>query len=219
MQSLTVDPRNVFYRLNSVHGYVEVVDAASGEVLAVQNDYNENFILGKMDDLLEVKIDDKTILMQKGINLPTYRPATSKFSKPLADILIQRVIEGEGITKACAALGIGYSTVMRWAEKHEDFGKELDKARAYRAEQTHDKIMEIAKDLETKQLNKTQVEALGKAADILKWSAEKSSPSKYGGKVDKGGSGAVSIIIQTGISREEPQQGEVIHIHPDRIEQ
>jgi acyl-CoA reductase-like NAD-dependent aldehyde dehydrogenase len=220
MQSLTVDPRNIFYRINSVHGYIEVVDAASGEVLSVQNDYNENFILGKMDDLVEVKIDDKTILMQKGMNLGTYRPVNSKFSKPLADLILQEIMEARGtasgITKACAKFGVTYSTLMRWAEKNEEFAKELDKAKRYRADKIHDEIADIAHELATRDMNKTKVEALGKAADILKWSAEKSDPNRFGNAKEKAAQGAVQIIIQTGISREEPA-GEVIQIHPERI--
>lgn len=206
MQSLTVDPKNIFYRNNSIYGYVEVVDAASGQVLAVQKDYNENFILGKMDELLEVEIDGQKILMQKGITLSNYKPTNSKFSRPLADLILQEVMEnGTGITKACLKYGVQYNTLMRWAETFEDFGKELDKAKRYRADKTHDEVNDIAEDLRTKRLTKTEVEALKAAADLKKWSAEKSDPNRFGGKVDKNtGTGAVQIIINTGISREEP---------------
>lgn len=213
MGQLTVKSDNIFFRRNTVYDYIEAVDAVSGEVVCVQQDYNENVILGKMDALVEVEVDGKTMLIQKGLSLsPTYRPSNSKYSRPLADLILQAITEGEGVTKACAKFGISYATLMRWAEKNEEFGKALDKVRAYRAEATHDKILDIAKDLETKQLNKTQVEALKAAGDFHKWSAEKSSPQKYGGKVEKGQAGAVSIIIQTGISRvEEPITVEVEH--------
>jgi transposase len=221
MQQLTVDPKNIFYRRNAVYGYMEAVDAVSGEVLAVQKDYNENFILGKMDDLIEVEIDGKTLLMQKGISLGEYRPINSKFSKPLADMILQAITNGDSITKSCKDFGVGYATLMKWAESNEEFGKELDKARAYRAEMAHDKLVEMANELQTKEMSKTKVEAMGKAADILKWSAEKSSPNKYGNKQEKNGNGAVSIIIQTGITREPETivSGEVIQIHPERIDQ
>lgn len=209
MLQLTVDPKNIFYRRNTIYNYIECVDALSGEVLVVQEDYNENFILGKMDALVEVTFGDKTILMQKGMSLSEYRPINSKFSKPLADLIVQSVIEGKGITKACKEFGIAYSTITRWAGQNEEFAKELEMARRNRAEVIHDKLMDIASDLETKQMNKTQVEALGRAADILRWSAEKSDSQKFGNKVDKGVSSAVNIIIQTGISREEPVTVEI----------
>jgi hypothetical protein len=204
MHELTVDPKNIFYRRNKVHGYMEVVDAVSGEVLVVQSSYNENFILGKMDDLLKVEVDGKTILMERGISIPEYRPINSKYSKPLADLITQAVIEGMGITKACKEFGVPYSTVMAWAELNPEFGKALDTARNYRADKTHDDIIELAQKLTEggKTLNKTEVEAIGKAADILKWSAEKSSPQRFGNKTEKGTNGAVNIIIQTGIDRE-----------------
>lgn len=214
MQAITTEAKNIFHRINVQYGYMETVDALSGEVIAVQNDVNENFILGKMDDLIEVTIDGKTILMQKGMSLSAnYVPKNSNYSRPLGDLIIQAIIEGMGITKACVKYGVTYNTLMRWAESFPDFGKELDKAKRYRADSTHDQIVDLVKRLTTEQLNKTQVEAIGKAADILKWSAEKSDPTRFGNKQDKGGSGAVQIIIQTGIDRSAPEtiQAEVIH--------
>lgn len=192
---------------------METVDAVSGEVLAVQNDVNENFILGKMDELIEVKIGDKLILMQKGMTLSsTYVPTNSKYTRPLADLIIQEIIDGMGITKACKKYGITYPTLMRWTETYPDFGKELDKAKRYRADATHDEIVDIVEKLKTAS-SKTQVEALGKAADILKWSAEKSDPSRFGNKQEKGQQGVTNIIIQTGIDRSEPTTitAEVVH--------
>lgn len=192
---------------------METVDAVSGEVLAVQNDVNENFILGKMDELIQVEINGKTILMQKGMTLSsTYVPANSKYSRPLGDLIIQDIVEGMGITKACVKFGITYSTLMRWTETHPDFGKDLDKAKRYRADQTHDKIVDLVDRLTKEQLNKTQVEAIGKAADILKWSAEKSDPNRFGNKHEKGQQGVTNIIIQTGIDRSAPETIiEVVH--------
>lgn len=185
---------------------METVDALSGEVIAVQKDYNESFILGKMDELIEVTIDGKTILMQKGMSLSAqYTPKNSKFSRPLADLIVQEMIEGMGITKACLKYGISYSTLMKWAEAFPEFGKELDTAKKYRADQTHDRIVDMVERLTKEQMNKTQVEALGKAADLLKWSAEKSDPIRFGSKADKGGNGAINIIIQTGIDRSLPE--------------
>lgn len=206
MNAITTESQNIFHRRNLQYGYMETVDAVSGEVIAVQNDFNESFILGKMDELIEVTIDGKTILMQKGMSLSAqYIPKNSKFSRPLADLIVQEMIEGMGITKACAKYGITYPTLMRWTEDFPDFGKELDKAKRYRADATHDQIVDLVKRLTTEQMNKTQVEAIGKAGDLLKWSASVSDPVRYGSKQDKSGSGAVQIIIQTGISREDPQ--------------
>lgn len=193
---------------------METVDALSGEVLAVQNDFNESFILGKMDNLIQVEIDGKTILMQKGMTLSDkYSPTNSKFSRPLADLIVQEIIGGMGITKACVKYGITYPTLMRWAETYPDFGKELDTAKRYRADSTHDQIVDLVQRLTKEQLNKTQVEAIGKAADILKWSAEKSDPNRFGNKNDKGQQGVTNIIIQTGIDRTTPTTitAEVVH--------
>lgn len=203
MKAITTEEQNIFHRRNIQYGYMETVDALSGEVLAVQSDYNESFILGKSDELIQVTIGDKTILMQKGMSLSAnYTPKNSKFSRPLADLIVQEIIEGMGITKACQKYEVPYNTLMRWSEDFPEFGKALDKAKRYRADATHDRIVEFVNDLTTKQLNKTQVEAIGRAADLLKWSAEKSDPQRFGNKADKGPQGVTNIIIQTGISRE-----------------
>jgi transposase-like protein len=204
MQQLTTNNDAIFYRRNSVHDYIEVVDGISGEVLAVQNDYNEDFILGKRDALVEVTVGDKTILMQKGMSISTqYVPSTSKYSRPLVDLIIQEMMENNtGVTVACKKFGVSYSTLMRWTEKYPEVGEALDKAKRLRADTTHDKIVGLADDLINKQLNKTQVEAIGKAADLLKWSAEKSDPNRFGNAKDKATQGAVQIVINTGIQRE-----------------
>ena len=208
MQAITTESQNIFHRLNIQYGYVETVDALSGEVIAVQQDVNEDFIFGKREGLIEVTIDGKTILMQKGMSLSTsYAPKNSKFSRPLGDLIIQEIIGGMGITKACKKYDITYPTLMNWTESHPEFGKALDKAKRYRADKTHDDIVDLVSRLTAPdfKMNKTQVEAIGKAADLLKWSSEKSDPTRYGNKQDKGGNGAINIIIQTGIDRSAPE--------------
>jgi hypothetical protein len=215
MKAITTEEQNLFHRRNIQYGYMETVDSVSGEVIAVQSDYNESFILGKMDELIQVTIGDKTILMQKGMSLSAnYVPKNSSFSRPLADIIVQEITEGLGITKACSKYNITYSTLMNWAEKYPDFGKELDKAKRYRADATHDKIVDLVEKLSLAK-TKTEVEAIGKSADILKWSAEKSDPQRFGNKADKGPQGVTNIIIQTGISREAPQPVTVEVIHEE----
>lgn len=214
MKSLTIDPKNIFYRTNTVYGYIEVVDAVSGEVLAVQQDYSENFILGKMDALIKADINGREVYFQKGISIPEYKPPSLGFSRPLADILLEDVTEGTPIAKACKKRGISYSTVMRWAKINTQFGEELETAKRYAADIIHNKITDLAEKLETDTtLNKTRADAIGKAADILKWSAEKSDPNRYGNRQDKNTNNAVQIIIQTGISREpeEPKTIEVVN--------
>lgn len=202
MQELTIDSKNIFYRRNLTHGYMEVVDAVSGEVLAVQKDYNENFRLGLHDQLIKAEVDGKTIYFQKGISAETYKAPVLSFSKPLADLIIQTITEGSTLKKACEKYGVQYSTIMKWSKLVPEFGEALDEARRLSAEMVHDEVMDEAKEMLKGNMTKGELESKRAALDLMKWSAEKRDPNRFGNKQEKAAPGAVQIVIQTGISRE-----------------
>lgn len=214
MKELVLDPKNLTFRLNTVYNYYEAVDCVSGEVVAVQNDLNENVLLGKMDDLIKAEVDGRTIYFQKGISIESYKVPSLKFSRPLGDLIIQEIMEGKSPKKACKKYGIQFSTMMKWTLSNPEFGEAYNLALKARAEEEHEKLLDIAEDLEKGGMSKTDVEATKVAAEIRKWSAEKSDPQRYGGKIEKGQQGAVQIIINTGISRDvpEPVTVEVEHV-------
>lgn len=203
MSNLTIDSKNIFYRRNSSHGYYEVVDAVSGTVLAVQKDYNENFVLGLFDQMIEAEIDGKKVYFQKGMNPSNYKPPVLSYCKPLADLIVQEIMEGETTLKeACKKFGVQYSTIAKWAKEVPQFGEALDEARRLSAEMVHDDIQAEAKEMLKGNMTKGELESKRAALDLMKWSAEKRDPNRYGNKVEKSAPGAVQIIIQTGISRE-----------------
>lgn len=199
---LTIDSKNLFYRKNLSHGYYEVVDSISGQVLAVQKDYNENFRLGMFGEMIQATIDGKEVYFQKGINPENYKPPVLSYSKPIADLILQEVTEGATLKKACEKFGIQYSTVMKWAKKVQDFGEALDEARRLSAEMVHDEVMDEAKEMLKGNMSKGELESKRAALDLMKWSAEKRDPNRFGNKQEKSAPGAVQIVIQTGISRE-----------------
>ncbi len=198
MSILQVQSKNVRYRKN-VLGLIEMVDDLSGEVLAVQKELRP----GMPDaEMRQVEIDGKTYMVQKGIDLHA-APQTDTYNALLGDLIIEAIEEGETLKRVLSQPGFPrYSTILLWAEKHQKFGERLTRARKARAEMIHDEIVEISEKFRDGSLTKGQVEAFEKAANLLKWSAEKSDPQRFGTAKAEANVGGVSIIIQTGISRE-----------------
>lgn len=118
-----------------------------------------------------------------------------------ADLLVQKIVEGYTVTKACAELQIDYSIYNKWRADNIDFRKRIETALRDRAEYQHDKVLEIA---EESREPKTRIEA-------LKWSASVHNQEKFGTKTTlKGDANApLTFVIQTGV----PEQ-EVIDVTP-----
>lgn len=202
--ALKVDSKNLFYRLNKSTNTYEVVDAVSGVVLAVQKDLNENFLLGHYDKFIKANIDGKEVYIQPGMTVESVKLPVLSFSKPIADLIVQEITEGEtSLKNACKKFGVQYSTIMKWAKSVPEFGEALEEARRLSAEMIHDDIMEKAREASKGMMTKGEIETTRLATDLLKWSAEKRDPNRFGNKQEKNAQGAVQIIIQTGITREE----------------
>lgn len=202
MREVSLSAKDIFYRTNSM-GLVEAIDAVSGEVLSVENSYNSNHYLNRLDDLIKVTLDDGSIIYSsKGLSLDGYKKSNYSFSKPIADVIAQQISEGKTMSAILKQEGMpSYSTVLRWLRSNSEFKADIEEARIARAEVTHDEIVDIAHTLPD--VSEIDSEKLMKKAQLLKWSAEKSDPARFGGKGKEQQTGAVQIIINTGISREE----------------
>jgi hypothetical protein len=207
-KSLSVDMQNVFYRFNEHYKLVEAVDALSGKVIALQEDYNDEHILNP-ERMLKLNVNGTEMLVQKGMSVSDYVPPKLAYSKPAADIILQRVAAGQTLTQACKSVNLEPSMVLRWAEKIPSFGEEINRARLIRAELTQDKILDTADELSGGTLTKAELEGKVKAVEILKWSAEKDSPNRFGNKKESGGNTAAIIQIITGVTRDEPVTVEI----------
>lgn len=214
MTELTVKSENIFYRWNEHYRVVEAVDAVSGEVLAIQQDFHEEHIFNPAS-MMKVTLDGKEMLIQKGMSVSGYVAPRLNYTKPIADIVLQRIADGKTMKKACEGLGVSPATVYNWCDKIPSFGEALNKAKLVRAEAVQDTILETAEELSTGNLSKSEVEGKVRAAELLKWSAEKDSPNRFGNKKDLGGSGATVIQIITGVTRDESVTVEVVNDKKD----
>lgn len=185
-------------RLNG-QGLIELVDLITGRVVAVQKSYRD-LLNDKFEDLTEIQTPDGPVWIEKGLQIDRIRLRREfPYSRVMADLICEKVAEGQGLLKAVEELGIKYSTVCRWRREHEEFKDALKQARQDRGEFYHDEALDRARAA-----TKDTVAEDRLAVDTAKWAAEKADPGTFGAqKPGQGQPGAGAIIVQiaTGITR------------------
>lgn len=132
-----------------------------------------------------------------------------RYSWQMGMLICNYVREGKSI----AAIGRlndmpAAALIYRWSAIRQDFREALDAAKTDRAEYYHDKVLEITEGI----TEKDDVPVAKVKIDTYKWAAEKGNPAKFGAKAsNKIDAGAVTIIVNTGIQREEVIEVEVEH--------
>jgi len=197
---LSIKTEDIFYRWNEHYKVIEAVDSVSGKVVALQEDYNEEHLLNP-ENMIQVTLDGGDILIQKGMSVSGYIAPRLNYSKPVADIVLQRVSDGATLKEALKGINIKVSTVLSWCDKIPSFGEALAKARLYRAESIQDTILETAREMHEGVMSKAELEGKGKAVDILKWALEKDSPNRFGSKKESSGTSATIINALGNIRR------------------
>lgn len=114
-----------------------------------------------------------------------------------AEHVLNRLVDGTGLTVICADMDCAPSTVYRWAYKDEAFAQQFARAREYSADALVDQAQEIADTAtpENVQVAKLRCEMLWKRAACFR-------PSKYGQKSQVAHEGGLSIQVVTGVPRE-----------------
>lgn len=131
---------------------------------------------------------------------PVGRP--SDYSDDLANLICERLAEGESLRTICAEEGMpNKSTVFRWLAAHPEFATIYARAREVQAEVLADELVEISDDGQNDWMEKHNSdgenigwvengEALRRSAlriSTRQWIAERMLPKKYGTKVAVGG--------------------------------
>jgi hypothetical protein len=130
-----------------------------------------------------------------------YRKAKMhEYSEVLGDIICDRMVHGEKITRICEDKNMpSYGVIQQWRKAHEGFSKNYDEAKLDRSDYYFDKVINEAEKAE-----ETTVATAKLKIDSYKWAASVSKPSEYGQK-SKGNIeiGSVIIKVDTGIVRPE----------------
>lgn len=131
--------------------------------------------------------------MKKTINkvTKTNKPKPKKvgrpsgFSQDVADLVCERLAEGQSLRKICTGEDFpSITTVWRWLSAREEFSKQYARAREEQAEFLADEIISIADELMPVGIDgKIDSAAVNQARlkiDSRKWVASKLKPKRYG---------------------------------------
>ena len=109
----------------------------------------------------------------------------SGFSQDVADLICERLAEGESLRKICSNEDLpSITSVWRWLNTREEFSKQYARAREEQAEFLADEIISIADELMPVGIDgKIDSAAVNQARlkiDSRKWVASKLKPKRYG---------------------------------------
>ena len=123
----------------------------------------------------------------------------SSFTQEVADIICERLADGESLRSICEADGMpSKATVFNWLLKpeHSGFFDQYTRARELQADSHVDEMPDIADDSSNdyitktnadgstyEQVNSEHIQRSRLRIDTRKWIAERMRPKKYGAKV------------------------------------
>lgn len=128
--------------------------------------------------------------------------APSSFTAEMADVICERIADGESLRAICAAEDMpDKATVFRWLANHAEFRDQYARAREAQADSLFDEILDIADDGSNDWMaqNTKDGEAVGwrengeslrrsvLRVDARKWMAGKLQPKKYSDKLSVDG--------------------------------
>lgn len=105
----------------------------------------------------------------------------SKYTQELADEICTRIADGESLHTICAESDKpARSTVLLWVvNDREGFSDQYTRAQEAQGSSDADKTRQVYDKLESKQLDPQSARVM---FDILRWSAERRAPKRYGQK-------------------------------------
>jgi hypothetical protein len=134
---------------------------------------------------------------------------TVPYSEYIVSRILERVTEGAALTSLCKEVGMpSYAQLCRWMRLHPWIRQGLEDARLARAEVFRDRI---ALESEKAESYKDPIEATKVRIDASKWLAGVDDARyKSNNKIEAVINVPTQIIVQTGISRGEPE--EAVHV-------
>lgn len=124
----------------------------------------------------------------QALNLPVTRVGgrfVTKYDPDIALQIVERVAEGETISKICEK-GSGFPhavTFKRWVINNPILAKALDAARLLSAQAMEEEALDVARSIRAKQRDGTEVRAAEVLLQQLRWSMERRDAAKFGNKV------------------------------------
>lgn len=202
MNDVTLKHSNPTYTSMNEHGLIEVRDLITDELIFYQKSLNDEIM--HRSDLVEIKTTDgASVLCERGID-PAMAPSHKgkwTYSETMTELIVDAIADGHGITKLPEGLPT-YGTIWRWRRQFPEF----DEALAIAMKMKSDRFLQQIED-ENHDIDKVDdmIELNSKKAKIdnMKWLAEKHDPQRFGKTREKNEAGALTIIVNTGIVRED----------------
>jgi len=126
------------------------------------------------------------------------------YTEELADDICNRIAEGNSMRKVLLDEELPcMTTVFRWLRTKPEFEQQYTRAKEESADSDQDKLDEIAEKVLTGEYEPQPARV---AADIIKWSASKKKPKKYGDKIETVHSGTIGVKEVHDMSDEDLEQ-------------
>jgi hypothetical protein len=135
----------------------------------------------------------------------------STFTQKTADLICERLANGESIRTICKAKEMpAQSTIFKWLADNASFSEQYARAREAQADLIFEEMFEIADDASNDwmqrkakegeespgfELNGEHIQRSRLRIDARKWMLSKMAPKKYGDKIDVAHSGNVTVNI------------------------
>lgn len=131
-------------------------------------------------------------------------PGISTFSKATADLICQRLGDGESLRRICKDESLPcIDTVMKWLGDFPEFSAQYARARELQADTMFEMVAEIAHDgaadwtmtkfgpvVDQEHISRSRLRV-----DTLKWQASKLAPKKYGDRLDLNHGGEIGLNV------------------------
>jgi len=145
----------------------------------------------------------------------------SSFSQKLADIICERIANGESLRRICSEEKMpGLTTVFAWLRSNQGFQNQYARAREDQAEFYLDEIMAISDDSrgdtevrvdsqgnEYDAPNNEWIQRAKLRVDARKWAMSKLAPKKYGDKIGVEHSGTIELASALEAARKRRRDG------------
>lgn len=217
------EQRHTIASRNAATGLIEILDAITGDIIAVQHTYD--FTPGSNDperSILVTTPEGHTVELQKGPASEAYEQDTSlipsrwRYSDTLAQLICEQITMGERITKLPRGYP-PYSTVARWRKERPEFRQMLEDAVKDRADQFHDMLLDYLEEMkESGAEDRASVARV--QIDAIKWMSKVGNVDKYGDKTKISGdsSSPLTIVLESGIRRSNiPPEIDATHFEPE----
>lgn len=221
--------RKTYLYHNPSTGLIEHVDEETGVPVLIQKTMRDDLLNNNRDTMAYAEVNGVRVRIERGQGLENRGLVITKrwtYSDTLAEIIIQRVSEGETLLDICKGkrkmagdvVMPPYFILAKWRQDYPEFNEKLEQAFKDRSEIFHGKALSEAalSDEDNSTAQKVIV-------DTMKWAAGVDNPDRFGNKTKVSGDAdsPITFVIQTGIDRTPiapPEEKQAIEIKPKEIE-